>query len=222
MTLLYSSEKGYLCPKCQEALDNCRCSKGPVRVHLEKNGRGGKVVSVISNIPRKDLEKVAKELKSSLGTGGSVKDQVIEIQGDKISSIKTWLTKKGYLLFLICCLSSCIREEKVVFPKYPNLEMIGFTYCENLRKPGSNLICSLPLEEEAALELFREAVPTFTTPPNNQFMALTFWDEQMNRMAKPYVARLELRNENIYIYYKSDESEHLDKEVKIVPLERSS
>jgi translation initiation factor 1 len=74
----------------------CSCRKGPVRVHFEKNGRGGKVVSIISNIPLADLEKVAKELKTSLGTGGSVKDQTIEIQGDKVTAIKAWLVKKGY------------------------------------------------------------------------------------------------------------------------------
>ena len=84
MTVIYSSEKGYLGPK------------KPVKVHLEKKGRGGKTVSVISNIPSKDLDLVAKELKSALGTGGSVKDPLIEIQGDKVAAIEAWLVKKGY------------------------------------------------------------------------------------------------------------------------------
>ena len=51
---------------------------------------------MISNIPSKDLDLVAKELKSALGTGGSVKDPLIEIQGDKVAAIEAWLVKKGY------------------------------------------------------------------------------------------------------------------------------
>lgn len=121
-------------------------------------------------------------------------------------------------LFLCLCLTACTRQEKVVFPKHESLKMIGLTFSETLRKPGSNLICSTPLLEEEALKLFREALPVFATPPNDEFMALTFWDKEVNRIGKPYVARLELQKDSIYIYYKCDESEHLEKEVKIVPL----
>ena len=127
------------------------------------------------------------------------------------------VTSKWSLL-LICFLTSCIREEKVVFPKHPSVKMIGFTFATDLRKPGSNLICSTPLLEEDALKLFREVVPLFTAPPNDQFMALTFWDKEVNRIGKPYVARLELREQKIYIYYKAPDSEHLEKDVKIVGL----
>jgi hypothetical protein len=121
-------------------------------------------------------------------------------------------------LLALCLLTSCITEEKVVFPTHPDVKMIGFTFAEDLRKPGSNIICSTPLKEEAALKLFREIIPLFTAPPNDQFMALTFWDKEVNRIEKPYVARMELRETKIYIYYKSSDSEHLEKEVKIVDL----
>lgn len=221
MTVVYSSEKGYLCPKCQEALSLCRCHKGPIKVRLEKNGRGGKVVSIVTNLPLKDLDKIGKELKVALGTGGAVKNETIEIQGDKVSAIQTWLIKKGYKLgciLLLCFLTACFREEKLVFPAHPSIKMIGLTFCEELNKPGSNLICSTPLLEEEALQFFKEAIPLFTKAPYDHFMALTFWDKEVNRIGKPYVARLELRENQIYIYYKTEDSEYLEKEVKIVSL----
>ena len=64
------------------------------KIHLEK--RAGKAVTVISGLHTygiKRLEAIAKELKSTLGTGGTVKNGTIEIQGDKVEPIKTWFVK---------------------------------------------------------------------------------------------------------------------------------
>ena len=57
---------------------------GPARVRLERQGRGGKVVTVVENLPGHParIEEVAKTLKSRCGAGGTVKGRVLEVQGD--------------------------------------------------------------------------------------------------------------------------------------------
>ena len=57
---------------------------GPARVRLERQGRGGKVVTVVENLPGhpEAIEKVAKVLKARCGAGGTVKGRVVEVQGD--------------------------------------------------------------------------------------------------------------------------------------------
>jgi len=60
--------------------------------------RCGKSVTVIAGLHTygaKRLDNIARELKSLLGTGGTVKNGVIEIQGDKIEPIKAWFAKQG-------------------------------------------------------------------------------------------------------------------------------
>lgn len=64
------------------------------RVHLEK--RAGKSVTIISGLHTYGsgrLNKIARELKSALGTGGTVKNGTIEIQGDKTAPIQEWLKR---------------------------------------------------------------------------------------------------------------------------------
>jgi translation initiation factor 1 len=69
-----------------------------VRVGLEKKGRGGKSVSVISGLalPQKEMEPLLKRLKTGLGTGGAIKDNTIEIQGDHRDRIINMLSGMGY------------------------------------------------------------------------------------------------------------------------------
>ncbi len=69
-----------------------------LRVWLEKNHRGGKTASVIKNFIGKseDMELLCKEIKTKCGTGGSVKDGEIIIQGDQRKKIGELLTKFGY------------------------------------------------------------------------------------------------------------------------------
>lgn len=59
-------------------------AQGPARVRLERQGRGGKVVTVVDNLPGHParIEELAKTLKSRCGAGGTVKGRVVEIQGD--------------------------------------------------------------------------------------------------------------------------------------------
>jgi translation initiation factor 1 len=69
---------------------------------LEKNGRGGKTVTVIDQLPKQEifLRDLCKELKSKCGSGGTYslegKEGVIEIQGDKRDAIKAIFTARGY------------------------------------------------------------------------------------------------------------------------------
>ena len=71
---------------------------GTARVRLEKKGRGGKTVTTVSGIPLNgdELKELASELKRNCGSGGSVVDRVIEVQGDKADAIINELIKKGY------------------------------------------------------------------------------------------------------------------------------
>lgn len=69
-----------------------------VAVRLEQR-RYGKNVTVISGFdPSVDIDLLGKELKHQLGTGGTVKDGVIELQGDHKRSSSEWLVKKGFSL----------------------------------------------------------------------------------------------------------------------------
>jgi translation initiation factor 1 len=69
-----------------------------VRVALERKGRGGKSVSLITGVTAApaELEKLCKLLKNRLGAGGAVKEQVIEIQGDQRDKIVAILLELGY------------------------------------------------------------------------------------------------------------------------------
>lgn len=70
----------------------------PVRVWLDRKGRGGKTVSVIKGImsPPAGKEALVKLLKAKLGTGGAVKEGDLEIQGDHREKIVVLLNELGY------------------------------------------------------------------------------------------------------------------------------
>jgi translation initiation factor 1 len=96
-----------LCPKCHQLKKTCTCkpdeppapSKSTVvRVGRETKGRGGKGVTVLSDLPldEKSLTELAATLKTCLGTGGTVKDGRIEIQGDHRDRIVAELENRGY------------------------------------------------------------------------------------------------------------------------------
>lgn len=104
--LVYSSDQGRICPDCGKPVGGCVCRKqtarptgdGAVRVRRETKGRGGKTVTVITGLPGSDdaLKVLAGELKKRCGTGGTLKDGVIEIQGDHADLLVTELQKRGY------------------------------------------------------------------------------------------------------------------------------
>ncbi len=69
-----------------------------MRVRRESKGRGGKTVTVITGVPLDvdGLAKLAGELKRRCGTGGTVKDWTVEIQGDHADLLVAELQKRGY------------------------------------------------------------------------------------------------------------------------------
>jgi len=69
---------------------------GVVRLSREKGGRGGKTVTVVRGLPAADIEAQAGDLKRLCGAGGTVRDGVIEIQGDHRERIAERLRGRGY------------------------------------------------------------------------------------------------------------------------------
>jgi translation initiation factor 1 len=69
-----------------------------VTVRLDRKGRGGKSVSVIEGLPmaEKERETLLRQLKARLGTGGTVRDTALEIQGDHCDALMAALEKAGY------------------------------------------------------------------------------------------------------------------------------
>ncbi len=104
---VYSSEHGRICPGCQLPLKNCNCKKSAqtisistgknIRLWLDRKDRGGKVVTRIEglSLPPDRLKTLAKEIKQKCGTGGAVKEGVIEIQGDVRDVVLVLLLAKG-------------------------------------------------------------------------------------------------------------------------------
>jgi len=103
---VYSTDSGRMCPGCRRAVDQCTCAKAParpagdgiVRVSRESKGRGGKVVTLVKGLPLEDaaLTALAKQLKAACGSGGSVKDGVVEVQGDHCERVMAYLQTQGY------------------------------------------------------------------------------------------------------------------------------
>jgi translation initiation factor 1 len=108
--LVYTTETGRICPTCQQPVTKCTCKKkksrsqqnikidGIIRVQREVKGRKGKTVTTISGVQLTDneLNNLATELKRRCGTGGSVKDGVIIIQGDHRDTLIAELKNRGF------------------------------------------------------------------------------------------------------------------------------
>lgn len=107
--LVYSTEKGDMCPDCGEAKAECICAgladearlrslDGIVRIRRETAGRKGKGVTTVSGVPlaEAELKVLGKKLKKLCGTGGALKDGVIEIQGDHRERLKQALEQEGF------------------------------------------------------------------------------------------------------------------------------
>ncbi len=104
--LVYSTDSGRMCPQCRQPLTLCVCRKGPpvatgdgiVRVSREKKGRGGKTVTLVRGLALESaaLTVLARQLKAACGTGGTVADGVIEIQGDHVERLVVALQGQGF------------------------------------------------------------------------------------------------------------------------------
>ncbi|MEN3338482.1 MAG: translation initiation factor 1 [Acidobacteriota bacterium] len=105
--IVYSTDKGRVCPTCGWPAGECRCSRTrtddavPARVvaklRIEKAGRGGKTVTVVYGLPRNDdfLKELCQDLKRGCGTGGAVVDGTIQLQGDLRERIRALLGERN-------------------------------------------------------------------------------------------------------------------------------
>jgi len=84
-------------PRAQPSICNAD-GDGIARVGRTSKGRGGKTVTTITGIqlPKEELESLARDLKRHCGTGGALKDDVIEIQGDQRDVLVTELQQRGF------------------------------------------------------------------------------------------------------------------------------
>lgn len=104
--IVYSTGLGSLCPNCRRPVRECVCPKGvpgaakpaAVRVGRETQGRAGKGVTTITGLPLSlgDIEALATKLKKRCGSGGTVREGIIEIQGDHRDAIVAELIKMGW------------------------------------------------------------------------------------------------------------------------------
>ena len=105
--LVYSTEAGRMCPTCRKPIASCICASKPaapasgdgiVRVSRETKGRGGKAVTVVRglSLDSASLAKLAQQLKAACGSGGTVKEGAIEVQGDHRDKVIALLQAQGY------------------------------------------------------------------------------------------------------------------------------
>ncbi len=106
--LVYSTGVGRICPGCRRPVGQCACRRsdgrlanpgaGVVQVGRETQGRGGKAVTVIRglNLDAAALAELAGELKRRCGSGGTVRDGVIEIQGEHRDTLVAELQRRGH------------------------------------------------------------------------------------------------------------------------------
>jgi translation initiation factor 1 len=105
--LVYSTEAGRMCPACRRPVAQCACraaapppapGDGVVRVSRETKGRGGKAVTLVRGLALEAdaLAALGKRLRTACGAGGTVKDGVLEIQGDHCERVMDLLKTEGW------------------------------------------------------------------------------------------------------------------------------
>jgi translation initiation factor 1 len=105
--IVYSSDKGRVCPKCGWPAGDCRCSRKPTgeavparvvaKLRIEKAGRGGKTVTVVYGLPQNAdfVNELCQDLKRGCGTGGAVVDGTVQLQGDLRERIRALLSARN-------------------------------------------------------------------------------------------------------------------------------
>lgn len=104
--LVYSTASGRMCPTCRRPLAACTCGQrkpgaggdAVARVSRETKGRNGKSVTVIRGLALDDaaLAALGKQLRTACGSGGTVKEGVIEVQGDHCERVIEALARQGF------------------------------------------------------------------------------------------------------------------------------
>ena len=96
-----------MCPVCRQPIASCSCATarahspprgdGIARIRRETGGRGGKTVTVVTGLALDGpvLLALSRRLKAACGTGGTVRDGVLELQGDHRDALTTLLAQEG-------------------------------------------------------------------------------------------------------------------------------
>ena len=96
--IIYSTDPSYSYEEEQQDVETLKPEQQKLRIRLETKQRAGKAVTLIQDFigKQEDLEDLGKKLKNFCGTGGSVKDGEILIQGDQRDKVLQWLLKNQY------------------------------------------------------------------------------------------------------------------------------
>jgi translation initiation factor 1 len=96
--IVYSTAEDFEISNNDETEDFLSPAEQKLSVIVDKKHRGGKVVSIIKGfiLKESEIENIGKKLKAFCGSGGSVKDGEILIQGDHREKILQWLLKNGF------------------------------------------------------------------------------------------------------------------------------
>lgn len=95
---VYSTDPDFKSYEDEGAIETLSPDKQKLRISLETKHRGGKAATIISDFSgsEEDMKDLGKQLKNLCGTGGTVKDGKIIIQGDQRDKVLNWLLAKGY------------------------------------------------------------------------------------------------------------------------------
>ncbi|MBF0629215.1 MAG: translation initiation factor Sui1 [Magnetococcales bacterium] len=106
--VVYSTEQDRMCPDCRQPVAGCACSRnalvavsdGVVRVSRETKGRKGKGVTLVRGVALDagSLAQLGKSLRTVCGAGGTVKEGVIELQGDHVERVIEQLNSQGWVV----------------------------------------------------------------------------------------------------------------------------
>ena len=98
--IVFSTNPEFKIEEENEGINTLLKKEQPLKILLDKKQRAGKIVTLVNGFigNDNDLQSLGKQIKLSCGTGGSVKDGVIIIQGDHKIKIQQWLIKNGYAL----------------------------------------------------------------------------------------------------------------------------
>ncbi|MEM9003230.1 MAG: translation initiation factor [Cyanobacteria bacterium P01_F01_bin.86] len=96
--VVYSEFATERSPAMERGIADLPPAQQNLKVQVSRKGRGGKTVTVISGFQHRPdtLKTLAKKLKAQCGTGGTAKDDAIEIQGDHAQKLIDFLQKAGY------------------------------------------------------------------------------------------------------------------------------
>lgn len=98
--IVYSTDPAFVMVNNDEAQDTLAPALQKLRVKLETKHRAGKAVTLVEGFvgSANDAAELGKRLKAACGTGGSVKETEIIVQGDNRDKVLGWLMKNGYVL----------------------------------------------------------------------------------------------------------------------------